>query len=100
MLHFMLALSLSAPGDRWFGADKAKHFFVGAFVQSVSYTGLRVAGVNHQTSLIAASATTVTVALGKEVHDRGGRGTPSARDFVWGVAGAAAVTPLLAATRR
>ena len=28
-------------GDRWLSSDKAKHFFAAAFVQSVSFSGLR-----------------------------------------------------------
>jgi hypothetical protein len=35
----------------------------------------------------------------KELRDRAGRGTPSPKDVVWGLAGGAAITPVLLKTR-
>ena len=42
MLRLLLLLQLHGPGDHpggdsWFGVDKMKHFFMGAFVQSVDH---------------------------------------------------------------
>ena len=96
MAHvFLLAASLALPGDRWFARDKLKHFLVAAFTQSVSYSVARLAGVEHRGSIVAASAVTVGVSLGKEFVDgRRGRGF-SAKDLVWDVAGGVAATAML-----
>lgn len=88
----ILALLLqAAPGgarrDSWFGADKVKHFFMTAFVQSVSYSVLRAVNTDHRAALIGATAAAGAVGVGKEWQDR--RGTRfSGRDFVWNAAGA------------
>jgi putative lipoprotein len=91
--------SLSLGKDSWFGPDKAKHFFLGAFAQSAAFSGLRAAGLQKPASLVAASALTIGAAVGKELRDRTGKGTPSVRDVVWGLAGAATVSPLLMKTK-
>jgi putative lipoprotein len=100
MLRFMLLLGLCGPGDHpggdsWLGLDKVKHFFMGAFVQSVSYSAVRATGVSHGSSLAAASAVTAGVSVGKELWDAHTGGTPSVRDLTWDVAGAGAATLLL-----
>jgi uncharacterized protein YfiM (DUF2279 family) len=61
---------------------------------------LRGAGAGHGAALAGASATTLTVGVGKEVYDSRHRGDPSAKDLAWDVAGAAAVSVLLARTAR
>ncbi len=95
-----LAVSLSLPGDRWFGADKLKHFLVAAFVQSVSYSVAQAAGAGHRTGLLAASGITVGVSIGKELADRR-RGTAfSGKDLVWDLAGGGAATLVLDRVRR
>jgi putative lipoprotein len=100
MMALFLVLQLHAPGDHpggdsWFGADKVKHFFMGAFIQSVTYSATRATGAPHSTSLAVATGATVGVGLAKELWDAHSGGTPSARDFVWDVAGAGAATLLL-----
>jgi hypothetical protein len=97
----LLSLSLqtiSAP-DQWFRADKVQHFFLGTFAQSASFGILRAARMDKTPSLIAASALSATVAIGKELRDRGGRGDPSVKDALATLAGAAAISPLLARTK-
>lgn len=91
--------SLSLGGDSWFGADKVKHFFMGAFIQSAAFGGLRATGLGTHASIAGASATTVVMSVGKELRDRNGSGTPSVRDVVWGLAGGAAISPLLLRTK-
>jgi uncharacterized protein YfiM (DUF2279 family) len=96
-----LALSLSArpphspPPDRWFGADKLKHFFVSAFTQSVAFSGFQVAGVREDRALVAAWAVTATVSIAKEVRDRRSYGLFSYRDLCWDAAGAGVATLIL-----
>ena len=101
MKVLLLALSfqsLSAP-DRWFSADKVQHFFMGTFVQSASFGVLRAAKVDKQAALFAASAVSVSAAVGKEMLDRKGHGDVSAKDAGWTMMGAAAISPALARTR-
>jgi uncharacterized protein YfiM (DUF2279 family) len=87
---------LSGGRDAWFGPDKAKHFFLGAFVQSASFGVLRSTGLGKSAALAGASGVTLSASVAKELRDRvTGRGTPSFRDFTWSLAGAAAVSPLL-----
>ena len=105
MTVWLLVLTLHGPGgrpagDRWFAPDKVKHFFLGAFAQSVGYAGLRATGVGHQSSLWGATAATAVLGVGKEVHDARTGGDVSARDLVWDAAGAGGATLLLERTRR
>ena len=90
----------SRPRDSWFGADKIKHFFVSAFVQSVTYSSLRAAGAGHGVSLGAASAATAAVGIGREIHDRRTKGRFSVADLVWDAAGGGAATLVLRKTVR
>ncbi|MDB4879632.1 MAG: Protein of unknown function periplasmic lipoprotein [Gemmatimonadetes bacterium] len=100
MIVFTLAGAPAGDGDRWLGADKAKHFFTSAFVQSMSYGSLRAAGAAHGPALGGATAATVAAGAGKEVWDLRGGGTPSVKDLVWDAAGAGAATVLLVRARR
>ena len=105
MRGFLLVFSLGGspavhPADAWFGADKAKHFFTSAFVQSMTYGSLRAAGVAHGSALAGATATTVAIGAGKELHDRDVKGDFSARDLTWDALGAGAATMLLVRVQR
>ena len=101
MKILLLSLSLQTIGapDQWFAADKVRHFFIGTFTQSASFGVLRAAKVEKRSALIAASAFSASVAVGKELRDRGGRGDPSVKDGIWTLAGAAAISPALAHTK-
>jgi uncharacterized protein YfiM (DUF2279 family) len=88
--------ALSSTPDPWFGPDKVKHFFLGAFVQSAGFAAFQTAGARRMVSFAGASAVTTSAAAAKELHDRRtAAGDPSLRDFAWSVVGAAAVSPLL-----
>lgn len=87
-------------GDRWFSPDKAKHFFMAAFVQSASFSVLRSARVRWSGSIAGASAVTAAVSFGKEVHDARTGGDASVKDLVWDAGGAAGATVLLRQTER
>jgi uncharacterized protein YfiM (DUF2279 family) len=101
IVPLVLSLSLTAPPkDRWWGADKLKHFFVAAFTQTVSYSALQAAKVRHGPALAGASAITAVVSVAKEVHDRRTTGLFSVRDLVWDAAGAGAATILVSKSVR
>jgi uncharacterized protein YfiM (DUF2279 family) len=98
-LALVLSLAAQPPHpptpDRWFGADKLKHFFLSAFTQSVAFSGFQVAGVREDRALAAAWAVTATVSIAKEVHDRRSYGLFSYRDLCWDAAGAGVATLVL-----
>jgi uncharacterized protein YfiM (DUF2279 family) len=89
-----------SSADSWVGRDKLQHFFLSAFVQSISYGTLRGTGVSHASALAGASLTTAVVGVGKELHDRRVKGEFSVRDLSWDAAGAASMTVLLRHTAR
>jgi uncharacterized protein YfiM (DUF2279 family) len=97
LLSFSLQ-SLSPP-DRWFGADKVQHFFMGAFVQGASFGIMRAANAEKGVAFAAATAVSVGVATAKELRDRKAGGILSLKDGIWTVAGAAAISPALARTK-
>jgi uncharacterized protein YfiM (DUF2279 family) len=87
-------------GDRWFAPDKAKHFFMAAFVQSASFSALRSTGLKWNGSIAGASAMTAIVGIGKEVHDARTSGDASVKDLAWDAAGGAGASVLLHQTER
>lgn len=87
-------------GDRWFAPDKAKHFFMAAFIQSASFSALRSTGLHWNGSIAGASAVTALVGIGKEVHDTRTGGDASIKDLTWDAGGAAGASVLLHQTAR
>jgi uncharacterized protein YfiM (DUF2279 family) len=82
------------PADRWLAPDKARHFFLSVFVESMSFSVLRSAGVGRNASLVGASALTAGLGAGREIYDHFHPGTPSVKDLAWdgiGIAAAAVV---------
>ncbi|HET7585443.1 MAG TPA: hypothetical protein VFK13_11065 [Gemmatimonadaceae bacterium] len=99
-LAFSLSLSLAPRGDAWFASDKVKHFFVSAFIESVSYSALRTADARHADALAGATVFTGAVGIGKElVDEHRGKGF-SVRDLAWDGAGMGSAALLLSRTRR
>jgi uncharacterized protein YfiM (DUF2279 family) len=98
MRGLVLIFGLHA-GDHWFGPDKVKHFFMSAFVESVTYSALRASNVRHDPALIAASSLTLGVGIGKEIYDHHSYGLFSVKDLTWDVAGNAAAATVLSHTR-
>ena len=96
----LLALTLILPGDRWFGPDKLKHFFVTAFIQSVAYGTLSATRSGHQSSLLGATAASAAFGIGRELHDGRVKDAFSVRDLAWDAAGAGAATLMLSHARR
>jgi uncharacterized protein YfiM (DUF2279 family) len=77
--------------DSWFGIDKLKHFFMSAFIESVSYSALQAARVNHHAAMGGAIGVTMAIGVGRELHDRRVPGNLfSVRDLTWDAVGAAA----------
>ena len=101
LLVFSLQFGEERPGgDKWLSADKAKHFFTAAFVQSASFGAFRAVGAGRSWSLAGATVITSGVSLGKEAYDARSGGTPSAKDLTWDAAGAITVSSLLIRTQR
>lgn len=102
MRHLLAAALLwqPPPPDGWWGADKLRHFFLSAFVQSVTYSAARAARIDHTPAIATATAATAIVGVGKELRDRRTGGSFSARDLAWDAAGAGVASGLLARTHR
>ena len=106
MRGLLLVFSLHGPAssghsaDAWLTRDKAQHFFLSAFAQSLGYGVFRGAGVSHGAALAGASVATASLGVGKELRDRRVKGEFSFRDLGWDAAGAGSMTLLLAHTAR
>ncbi len=101
VLVFALHFGPEHPGgDRWLGADKAKHFFAAAFVQTLSFGGLRSMGLSRNASLAGATVVSSAVSVGKELRDRASGGVFSGKDLTWDAAGIGSATLLLRRTDR
>lgn len=96
-LHFGRGPAVSDP---WFAPDKAKHFFMAAFVQSASFSGLRFIGMSRSASLVGATAVSSAVSVGKELYDLEYGGDPSFKDLTWDGIGIVAASALLRHTHR
>ena len=81
--------------DGWLSADKAKHFFTSAFVQTVAYSALRTTAVSRKGSLAGATVISAGVGVGKEVWDRKFGGDPSWKDLAADGAGILAASLIL-----
>ena len=82
--------------DSWFGIDKIKHFFISAFIESVSYSALQAAKVNRRPALAGAIGVTAAFGVARELHDRRTPGNRfSYRDLTWDAIGAGAGVVLL-----
>ena len=87
--------------DPWFGVDKVKHFFMSAFINSVSYSALQAAHVNHRSAMTGAIGITMAAGLGREIHDMRVPGNIfSVRDLTWDAIGTTAGAALAAHTIR
>jgi putative lipoprotein len=77
--------------DSWFGIDKIKHFFMSAFIESVSYSVLQAANVKRRPALGAAIGVTAAVGIAREIHDKRTPGKWfSYQDLTWDALGIAA----------
>ena len=53
--------------DAWFGIDKLKHFFLSAFINSVSYSALQAAGAHHRSAMAGAIGITMAGAWSSSI---------------------------------
>lgn len=89
----------AAAHDSWFGIDKIKHFFISAFIESVSYSALQAAHANRRAALGSAIGVAAAFGVGRELHDRRTPGNWfSYRDLTWDAIGTAAGAVLLTHT--
>jgi uncharacterized protein YfiM (DUF2279 family) len=87
--------------DSWFGVDKIKHFFISAFIESLSYSALQAAHVKRRPALAGAIGVTAGIGVARELHDRRRPGNRfSYRDLTWDGLGIGAGALMLAHTRK
>ncbi|HUR92064.1 MAG TPA: DUF2279 domain-containing protein [Gemmatimonadaceae bacterium] len=96
----LLLLAFPFAMDGWFGADKLKHFFMSAFIQSMAYSSARAAGASHDGAFVSATAATVGFGVGREIYDGRVKRAFSYKDLVWDGAGLAAGMVLVNNARR
>ena len=94
------AANAQIPADHWIGADKVKHFFTTALIQSLTYSVIQVTTKAPRSSLLfSASVASAAAGIGKEMYDRRSYGHFSVRDLAWDAAGAGTASLMLARTR-
>jgi putative lipoprotein len=87
--------------DSWFGIDKIKHFFISAFIESVSYSALQAAKVNRRPAMAGAIGVSAAFGVARELHDRGTPGNHfSYRDLTWDALGIGAGAVMLKHTAK
>jgi uncharacterized protein YfiM (DUF2279 family) len=94
-----LAVVVAAQAGPFPGSDKVKHFFMSAFVQSVSFSVARAAGMDRRDAQLAAGISTMSIGILKELNDRRVGGSFSAPDLIWDAAGALTAAAILNGTR-
>jgi putative lipoprotein len=91
----------AAARDSWFGIDKIKHFFISAFIESVSYSALQATGVQRKSALTGAIGVTAALGVARELHDKRTPGNRfSYRDLTWDALGITAGAVMLRHTIR
>jgi uncharacterized protein YfiM (DUF2279 family) len=89
----------AVPRDSWFGIDKIKHFFISAFIESVTYSALQAAHVKRRPALAGAIGVTAALGVAREIHDKRKPGNRfSYRDLTWGALGITAGAAMLSHT--
>jgi uncharacterized protein YfiM (DUF2279 family) len=87
--------------DSWFGIDKIKHFFISAFVESITYSALQAANVKRRPALTGAIGVTAAVGVARELHDRKKPGNRfSYKDLTWDALGIGAGAAMLTHTTK
>jgi uncharacterized protein YfiM (DUF2279 family) len=98
--NLVFAQTVVVP-DSWFGVDKVKHFFISAFIASVTYSALQAAHVKRRPALAGAIGVTAAIGVARELHDRKKPGNRfSYRDLTWDALGIGAGAVMLTNTRK
>jgi putative lipoprotein len=100
-INLLYGQSAVVHTDPWFGIDKIKHFFMSAFIESVSYSALQAMRVNHRVAMGGAIGITLGFGLAREIHDQRKPGNIfSIRDLTWDALGTGAGAALASHTIR
>lgn len=86
--------------DTFLGADKVKHFLMSGFVEAIGFSAMQLAGASRASSIAVASAATVAVGVGREVHDGRTKGLFSIGDLTWDAIGLGSALLLITHTQR
>ncbi len=89
ILTLLFAPATAAAQDKWFAADKAKHFGAGAGIAVGGYVIAVPLSRERRWRIFVGTTAGIGAAAGKELRDRR-RGHSSWRDFAWSAAGTAA----------
>jgi uncharacterized protein YfiM (DUF2279 family) len=92
-------LTLPFGLERWFGADKVKHFLMSALIQSATFSVGRGVGLHKDASQIAGGAAVLSLGLWKEIQDKRASKPFSVEDLAADAAGGFAAASLLNGTR-
>ena len=79
--------------------DKVKHFLMAGFVETVTFAGLEALGADKSPARSGAIAMTVSVSLGREIHDRRTKGLFSFKDLAWDFLGGTAAMLIINKTK-
>lgn len=82
------------PRDPWFAEDKLKHFVASFVVTSLTVSGARLAGADHDTSIWIGVGVTATAGVAKEFRDVRRQSIFSYRDLLWDIAGITAAAAM------
>ena len=88
-LTLILTPGSAIAQDKWFAADKAKHFGAGAGIAAGGYAIAVPLTRKTRWRVVLGTSAGLSAAAGKELRDRD-RGKGSWRDFTWSAAGTAA----------
>ena len=86
--------------ESWLGSDKVKHFFMSAFIESMTFSGLQASGARRSTAFAGAVGATAAFGIGREIHDKKTKGLFSLGDLTWDGVGAGAAWLVLRKTQR
>jgi len=76
--------------DKWFAADKYKHFLVTTAISAAIASAAKHNGNENCDAALIGFSVTLTIGAGKEIYDKRVRDTfYSYRDMVWDAAGSA-----------
>ena len=88
LVAVLLWPNLANAQDKWFAADKAKHFGAGAAISGGGYAAAMPLTERSRWRITIGTTAGIAAASAKELRDRR-RGSGSWRDFAWTAGGTA-----------